>query len=79
MNTIVFVVSPHRRELFDALTAAFEKDDGVRVVEDRRTGPRRHASATAPERERRRYDRREHHMADVDLRERGWAVVQLRG
>jgi hypothetical protein len=77
MHTVVFVVSPHRSELFDALGKAFQNDASVNVVLDRRVEHRRHASGPAPVRERRRYDRRERHLADVELRQRGWTMVQL--
>lgn len=77
MHRVVFVVSPHRRELLDALTRAFQSDRHVKVVQDQRVDHRRHASDPTPDRERRRYDRREHHLADVELRERGWTMVQL--
>ena len=77
MHRVVFVVSPARAELLDALTRAFKDDRHVNVVRDQRVESRRHGVDPAPDRERRRYDRREHHLADVQLRERGWPRVQF--
>ncbi len=76
---MIFVVSPHRKKLHDALLQAFADDVNVMVVMDKRVRPRRGKASEAPARERRRYDRREHHLADVELRERGWTIVQLLG
>jgi hypothetical protein len=77
VHSVVFVVSPRRPELLDALAKAFQNDASVSVVLDQRVGHRRHASGPAPDRERRRYDRRERHLNDGELRERGWTMVQL--
>jgi hypothetical protein len=77
MHSVIFVVAPHRKKLHDALSQAFADDVNVTVVMDKRVRPRRGKAADAPARERRRYDRREHHLADVELRERGWTMVQL--
>jgi hypothetical protein len=77
MHSVIFVVSPHRRKLLDALSQAFEDDVNVSVVMDKRVRSRRGKGAEPPSRERRRYDRREHHLADLELRERGWTMIQL--
>ena len=74
---MVFVVSPHRRKLLEALTQAFADDVNVSVVLDKRATSRRRTSTDRPTRERRRYDRREHHLAELELRERGWTMIQL--
>jgi len=77
VHSVIFVVSPHRKKLRDALVKAFEDDANVSVVLDKRATSRRRGSTDPPTRERRRYDRREHHLAEVELRERGWTMIQV--
>lgn len=76
---MIFVVSPHRKKLRDALAKAFEDDANVSVVLDKRVTSRRRTAKETPARERRRYDRRERHLAEVELRERGWTMIQVLG
>ena len=75
--SIVFVVARHRRKLFEALSQAFANDANVSVILDQRTAHRRRPPAQSPGQERRRFDRRERHVADIELRERGWTMIQL--
>ena len=74
---IVFVVARHRLDLFDALTQAFAHEPSVSVILDQRVGPRRRQPAAASGKERRRFDRRERHVSAIELRERGWTMIQL--
>ncbi len=76
MQTIVFVVARHRRELFEALKQAFAGEPNVSVLLDRRVEHRRRGPGAVPK-ERRRFDRRERHIADIELRARGWTMIQL--
>jgi hypothetical protein len=78
VQTIVFVVSRHRGELFEALKQAFAAERNVSVVLDQRTGRRRRPTESeGPGEERRRFDRRERHVSDIELRQRGWTMIQL--
>ena len=73
---MLFMVSPVKRELFDALTGAFASERGVDVIVDRRIHDRRRADS--PHRgERRRAGRRERPIEDAEIREYGWTVVRL--
>ena len=79
MQTIVFIVARHRRELFEALKQVFAGEPNVSVLLDKRVEHRRHPpGAAASGKERRRFDRRERHVSDIELRERGWTMIQLR-
>lgn len=78
VQTIVFVVARHRHELFEALKQAFASEPNVSVVLDQRTGPRRrYTDSEDPGQERRRFERRERHVSDIELRQRGWTMIQL--
>ncbi len=79
VQTIVFIVARHRHELFEALKQAFAGEPNVSVVLDQRVDHRRRQPGATPSgKERRRFDRRERHVSDVELRERGWTMIQLR-
>ena len=73
---MLIIVSPAKRELFDALTKAFVSERGVDVIVDRRTHDRRHGDD--PHRtERRRAGRRQRPIEDTEIRAYGWTVVRL--
>ena len=73
---MLFIVSPAKRDLFDALTGAFASERGVDVIVDRRTFDRRHGDDPHGT-ERRRAGRRQRPIEDAEIREYGWTVVRL--
>ena len=74
----MFIVAPDRRDLFEALKQAFAGEPNVSVRLDQRLGHRRRGSVAAgPGKERRRFDRRERHVWEIELRQRGWTMIQL--
>jgi hypothetical protein len=73
---MLFIVSPAKGELFDALTRAFAAERGVDVIVDRRVHERRRADRPHGL-ERRRAGRRQRPIEDAEIREYGWTVVRL--
>jgi len=73
---MLFIVSPAKRVLFDALTGALAPERGVDVIVDRRLHDRRHGD-DAHGGERRRAGRRQRPIEDAEIREYGWTVVRL--
>jgi hypothetical protein len=66
---LLFIVSPKRPDLFEALNAALRRERGVDVIYDRRAGlPARDERPRSAERRRRR-------QIDDEIEEYGWAVV----
>ncbi len=67
---LLFIVSPKRPDLFEALNAALRRERGVEVIYDRRAG--------LPARDDRpRGDRRRRKQIDDEIEEYGWAVVSV--
>jgi hypothetical protein len=73
---MLFIVSPAKRELFEALTGTFASERGVDVIVDRRAHERRRGD-DAHMAERRRAGRRQRPIEDAELHEYGWTVVRL--
>ena len=66
---LLFIVTPKRPDLFEALEAALRRERGVEVIYDRRFGlPSRDDKPRA--------DRRRRKKIDDEIAEYGWAVVQ---
>ena len=80
---LLFIVSPQRMDLYDALRKALYNEADCEVIVDRRTGERRDRRegerlAPSPEgKERRGNHRRERLPVDNEIRECGWAVVKI--
>jgi hypothetical protein len=80
---MLFIVSPKRPDLFEALNAALRRERGVEVIYDRRAGlPARGDRARGDRRAglptpagRPRGDRRRQKVIDDEIAEYGWAVV----
>jgi hypothetical protein len=66
---LLFIVSPNRPDLFEALNAALLRERGVEVIYDRRFG--------LPARARPRGDRRRRKKIDDEIAEYGWAIVTI--
>jgi hypothetical protein len=77
---LLFIVSPRRMDLYDALRKALDNEPGCEVVIDRRDAERREGegAVNAPGgKDRRARDRRERLPVDSEIRECGWAVVKV--
>jgi hypothetical protein len=71
-RSLLFVVSPRRPDLFEALKAAVGRERGVEVIYDRRFGlPARDERPDSADRRRRK-------KIDDEIAEYGWAVVTER-
>ena len=68
---LLFIVSPRRPDLFDALNAALRRERGVEVIYDRRAG------LPARDDRPRSADRRRRKKIDDEIAEYGWAVVNM--
>ncbi len=66
---LLFIVSPRRPDLFEALSAALSRERGVEVIYDRRFG------LPARDNRPRSADRRRRKKIDDEVAEYGWAVV----
>jgi hypothetical protein len=68
---LLFIVSPKRPDLFEALNTALRRERGVEVIYDRRAGfpPRDDRPRSA--------DRRRRKRVDDEIAEYGWAVVNV--
>ena len=73
---MLFIVSPAKRDLAEALRAAFVSERGVDVIVDRRIRERRRADRPHPV-ERRRTGRRGRPVEDTEVREYGWTVIRM--
>src|SRR6266536_3461185 len=71
----IFVVARYNPQLYDYLQRAFSHEERIRIIMDRRVGERRQRG-DAPPSDRRQGDRRRHQEVDVNLRERGVAILQ---
>jgi hypothetical protein len=77
---LLFVVSRERRDLYDALRTALWNEMDCEIILDRREGERRQGERRATARggqDRRGPQRRERTMVDREIRECGWAVVNI--
>src|SRR5258708_38186080 len=78
---LIFIVSRHRMDLYDALRKAWSGEPDCEVVIDRRSDERRTAErrgkTAAADTERRARQRRERIPVDSEIRECGWAVVKI--
>ena len=66
---LLFIVSPKRPDLKEALHAALLRERGVEVIYDRRFG--------LPTRDERSRDRRRGKQIDDEIAEYGWAIVTI--
>jgi hypothetical protein len=67
---LLFIVSPKRPDLFEALNTALRRERGVEVIYDRRAG-------LPPRDDRPRGDRRRQKKIDDEIAEYGWAVLSV--
>ena len=75
---LLFIVSRERMDLYDALRQALSEEADCEVVLERRSGERRSRGGSAPDgRDRRANHRRERIPLDSEIRECGWAVVNI--
>jgi hypothetical protein len=77
---LLFIVSPERMDLYDALRKALYNEPDCEVIIDRREGERRgeRGADNAPAgKNRRARHRRERLPVDSEVRECGWAVVKI--
>ena len=74
MARLVFVVSRNQPERYEFLKRAFQEEETVDIVLDRRRGERRH-QPTASASERRRANRRAHNR-NGELDRLGWTLVR---
>jgi hypothetical protein len=77
---LLFVVSRDRKDLYDALRTALWNEMDCEIILDRREGERRQGERRAVARggrDRRGADRRQRAQIDRELRECGWAVVNV--
>jgi hypothetical protein len=68
---LLFIVSPKRPDLFEALNTALRRERGVDVIYDRRAG------LPARDDRPRSADRRRRKKIDDEIAEYGWAVVNV--
>ena len=68
---LLFIVSPKRPDLFEALHAALRTERGVDVIYDRRAG------LPARDERPRSADRRRRKKIDDEIAEYGWAVANI--
>jgi hypothetical protein len=68
---LLFIVSPKRPDLFEALNTALRRERGVDVIYDRRAG------LPARDERPRSADRRRRKQIDDEIAEYGWAVVTV--
>ncbi len=80
VRRLLFIVSPQRMDLYEALRTALWSEMDCEIIVDRRKGERRQApSGGAPRSgpDRRGVQRRQHTLVDREIRECGWAVVNI--
>jgi hypothetical protein len=79
VRRLLFIVSPARMDLYDALRTALWNEMDCEIVVDRRKGERRQdpRGATRGGPERRGAERRQRTLVDREIRECGWAVVNI--
>jgi hypothetical protein len=80
VRRLLFIVSRDRKELYDALRTALWNEMDCEIILDRREGERRQGERRAVARggqDRRGEQRRQRAQADREIRECGWAVVNI--
>jgi hypothetical protein len=77
---LLFIVSRERKDLYDALRTALWNEMDCEIILDRREGERRQGERRAVARgghDRRGVQRRQRAEIDREIRECGWAVVNI--
>ena len=80
VRRLLFIVSRERMDLYEALRTALWNEMDCEVIVDRRKGERRQGGRDAVTRvdpERRGAQRRQRTLVDREIRECGWAVVNI--
>ena len=80
VRRLLFIVSRDRKDLYDALRTALWNEMDCEIVLDRREGERRQGERRAVARggrDRRGPQRRQREEVDREIRECGWAVVNI--
>jgi hypothetical protein len=80
VRRLLFIVSRDRKELYDALRTALWNEMDCEIILDRREGERRQGERRAVARggrDRRGEQRRQRDQVDREIRECGWAVVNI--
>ena len=80
VRRLLFIVSPERMDLYQALRTALWNEMDCEIIVDRRKGERRQAqagSAPAGASDRRGAQRRQRAEVDREIRKCGWAVVNI--
>ena len=75
MRRLLFIVSRERKELYEALRTALWNEMDCEIILDRREGERRAVARGG--RDRRGEQRRQRAQVDREIRECGWAVVNI--
>jgi hypothetical protein len=75
MNRVIFIMSPARADLYEALRKTLSGEANVEVVIDRRAWPTVPISPRVAM-ERRQTDRRAQEQIDKEIHEFGWTVVK---
>jgi hypothetical protein len=77
---LLFIVSRDRKDLYDALRTALWNEMDCEIILDRREGERRQGERRAVARggrDRRSEQRRQRAEVDRELRDCGWAIVNI--
>ncbi len=80
VRRLLFIVSPQRMDLYERLRTALWSEMDCEILVDRRKGERRQdgGGAAAPGGpDRRSAQRRQRALVDREIRECGWAVVDI--
>jgi hypothetical protein len=80
VRRLLFIVSPQRMDLYEALRTALWSEMDCEIIVDRRKGERRQAPSGGTPRggpDRRGAQRRQRTLVDREIRECGWAVVNI--
>ena len=80
VRRLLFIVSRERMDLYEGLRTALWNEMDCEIIVDRRKGERRQAERGAAARgdsERRGAQRRQRTLVDREIRECGWAVVNI--
>jgi hypothetical protein len=80
VRRLLFIVSRDRKELYEALRTALWNEMDCEIILDRREGERRQGERSVVargDRDRRGEQRRQRAQVDREIRECGWAVVNI--
>jgi hypothetical protein len=77
VRRLLFIVSRERTDLYEALRAALWNEMDCEIILDRREGERRRGPAPRGGPDRRAAERRQRTLVDREVRECGWAVVNI--